>query len=78
MNADMNQGFIVGSGLDANLMRVSVLTIVAGVVFVIFAWLVLQITVAYRREEISLTQAMQSAIKAAVVLGILLTLAFEF
>jgi integrating conjugative element protein (TIGR03758 family) len=78
MNADMNQGFVIGSGVDPALMRLTVLAIVSGVVFVIFAWLVLQITVAYRREEISLPQAMQSAIKAAVVLTILLSLAFEF
>jgi integrating conjugative element protein (TIGR03758 family) len=78
MNADMNTGFSTGSGLDPGLMHVSVQTIATGVIFLIFGWVVLQITVAYSREDITAAQAMQASLKATVVLTILIAMVFMY
>lgn len=73
----MHEGFTSGAGVDPDTLRVMVLTISTGLVFVIAAWIGLQILDAYKDERITVADAVWGTVKTAVVVSLLLFAMFS-
>lgn len=67
MSPSMSEGFKAGAGVDPALLKATVLAIGVGVAVSCAAWLVLQLIVAYREEEVTAAQVQQGIAKVAVV-----------
>ena len=71
MNSSMRQGFLNGSGVDPDTLRITIQMIASGVLLILFAWFVQQIFVAYSNNQIDAGQAIGNTIKVAIVIGFL-------
>jgi integrating conjugative element protein (TIGR03758 family) len=71
MNDAMRQGFLSGSGVDPETLRLTIQMIACGVILLVFAYCIQQIFVAYSNERIDTSQAIWNTIKLAVVMGFL-------
>lgn len=71
MSPQMNGGFLAGAGVTADSMKLTLQLISSGVIFMVFAWIILQIHLAYKNERVVMADAIWSAIKATVLMGFL-------
>ena len=66
MSPSMSDGFKAGAGVDPALLKATVLAIGVGVAVSCAAWLVLQLIVAYRDEQITAAQTQLGIVKVAI------------
>lgn len=77
MNPSMRQGFLTGSGVDPDTLRVTIQMLATGVLLIIAAWLIHQIFVAYSNARIDTGQAVINTIKVAIVISFLFAAIFH-
>ncbi|THT98402.1 DUF3262 family protein [Lampropedia puyangensis] len=70
------QSFSNASGIQADVLALTLQTIGAGVAILVFAWIVLHILSAYQEERIKSAEAFWNAIKATLVLMFVLLVIF--
>ncbi|MCR6480984.1 DUF3262 family protein [Variovorax sp. ZS18.2.2] len=78
MNQDMSAGFLRGSGIDPNVLKVVLLTVSTGAILVVFGWVMVQIIAEFSEERLTSAQALWSGVKATVVVCFLLAFLFQF
>jgi integrating conjugative element protein (TIGR03758 family) len=76
MNSSMATAFEVGSGVDPGALKVSIQLIAAGVILIVFAWVLVQIFTAYQSNQATVSEAVGSSLKATVILCLLVTVVF--
>ena len=74
MNNDMRTGFQTGSGVDPSVLKVVIVSIGAGVILLLVAWIVLQLMVAHSEERLTPAEAFMGAVKTVVIVCTLFTL----
>jgi len=73
MNSQMAAGFQAGSGVPPSAMKLVVMSISAGVILVIFAWIVTRLIDGYRNDEISAAEIAKTSVLAVIALCTLFT-----
>lgn len=76
MNSTMATAFEVGSGVNPSALKVTIQLIAMGVILLVFAWVIVQIFVAYQNNRATVSEAVGSTLKAAVILCLLVTVVF--
>jgi integrating conjugative element protein (TIGR03758 family) len=72
MNSDMRAGFLAGSGVDPSAMKLVIVSLGAGAVLLVVAWIVLQLIVAHNEERLTPAQALMGVVKTVVVVCVLI------
>jgi integrating conjugative element protein (TIGR03758 family) len=76
MNSEMKDGFQAGSGVDPTTMKATLTMIGSGVIFLVFAYLMLGIFNAYRDERLSPGEAIWGGTKLLILLSLMLWVVF--
>ena len=78
MTSQMATGFTAGSGIDPHVMKVMLMTLASGVILAVFAWVMLQLVVAYKDERLKAAEAFWGGVKATAVLIALFSFLYLF
>lgn len=70
MNSAMAAGFLAGAGISPAQLRSVALSVAIGAVFVLGAWIVGQIAIAFGNGDIDKTEAVKGCVSLAIVLSI--------
>lgn len=68
MNPSMSSGFQAGAGVNPSNLKLVVLSISAGVILLVFAWIVARLIDGYRNDEVTQAQAVTACVMAFVAL----------
>lgn len=71
MNANLSSGFQAGSGADPGHMKLVILSLCAGVILSVFAWIVARLIEGYREDEVTQAEATGACVMVVVALSTL-------
>jgi integrating conjugative element protein (TIGR03758 family) len=77
VSSAMRDAFRTGSGVDPYTLRVVVLTVAVGVVFLIAGWFISQIFDAYKNDRVTVADAIWGTVKTGVLVALLLWTMFS-